>query len=198
MNRRVILTRALAIGALLVTLAGCGEEQAPAPLPQEQVDSWEGYGSQTVLLFFAEGGVEPEWREELRVIELADDPVDRIARTLRELLRGPERGLGRAFPPGMELQHLFLEERPGLLTLDFSPVSASILTRAGSLEERIALSALRRCLRANFPAVRRLRILVGGEPAESLGGHLNISRPLDLEDAAPRGEAASRPDPGEE
>jgi spore germination protein GerM len=179
----------LSLLTLLVLAPACGEKETPAPLPAEQAESWEGYGSQTVLLFFAEGGVEPRWREELRVVQLEDDPVDRIARALQELLRGPERGLGRAFPPGMELQHVFLEEREGLLTLDFSPVSANILTRAGSQEERIALSALRRCLRANFPAVRRLRILVGGETVESLGGHLNISRPLILEDSEASGES---------
>lgn len=177
--------RALALGCLLALLGGgpgCDKEEGPAPPPGEPAESWEGYGSQTAVLFFAEGGLDPVWHEELRVVELKDDPVDRIERSVNELLRGPERGPGRAFPPGMELEHIFFEEPQGLLTLDFSAASAAVLTRAGSLEERIALEALRRCLRVNFPAVRRLRILVGGERAETLGGHLSISEPLLLDE----------------
>ena len=185
MNRCLCLTRVgLAIAAALA-LAGCDRDEGPAPPPVELAETWEGYGSQTAVLFFAEGGLDPVWREELRAVELKDDPVDRIERTLVELLRGPEEGAGRAFPPGMEMEHVFLEEQQGLLTLDFSTASAVLLTRAGSLEERIALEALRRCLRVNFPAVRRLRVLVGGEPTESLGGHLSLSEPLRLDETVP-------------
>ncbi|MBM4119007.1 hypothetical protein FJ251_14985, partial [bacterium] len=131
--------RALALGCLLLLAAGgpgCDRQEGPAPAPVETGESWEGYGSQTAVLFFAEGGLDPVWHEELRVVELKDDSVDRIERTLLELLRGPERGAGRAFPPGMELEHVFFEEGAGLLTLDFSSASAAQLTRAGSLEER--------------------------------------------------------------
>lgn len=180
-----MLKRALAFACLLALVGGglaCDQEEGPAPPPVELAEHWEGYGSQTAVLFFAEGGLDPVWHEELRVVELKDDPVDRIERTVHELLRGPEHGPGRAFPPGMELDHLFFEEEQGLLTLDFSAASAQLLTRAGSLEERIALDALRRCLRVNFPALRRLRLLVGGERAESLGGHLSISEPLGLDE----------------
>lgn len=168
----------LALLLIALSLAACGPEETPQPLPVEQGERWDGYGTQTVVLFFAEGGLEPTWREELRVIELAEDPSDRIAAALEALFRGPERGLGRAFPQGIALAHVFLEERQGLLTLDFEPAGLLQLTRAGSLEERIALESLQLCLRVNFPSVRRLRILVGGETVETLGGHLNISRPL--------------------
>lgn len=176
------LTLTLLLGLSLLTgcLPGClpgGEEEA---LPPPEMESWEGYGSQTAVLFFAEGGLEPLWHEELRLIELQSDVVDRVDRCLQELFRGPERGLGRAFPPGASLEHIFLEEREGVLTLDFSPVTAQLLLRAGSVEERIALESLMRTLRVNFHSVRQLRILVGGETVETLGGHLNMSRLLPL------------------
>jgi hypothetical protein len=174
--RRLLLI-ALALGTVA---CASPDAESPAPLPAEQAESWEGYGSQTVVLFFAEGGLEPTWREELRVIELAEDPSDRVAATLAALFAGPERGLGRAFPPGMAITHLFLEEDQGLLTLDFHPTGIEQLRRAGSIEERIALEALKQCLRVNFPALRRLRILVGGETVATFGGHLNISRPLNI------------------
>ena len=132
------------------------------------------------MLFFAEGGAEPQWSEELRAIELQEDPAERVARCLEELFRGPEKGMGRAFPPGVELEHLFLEEAQGVLTLDFNPITVQLLTRAGSVEERIALESLRRTLRVNFPALRSLRILVGGQVVETFGGHMSVARPLTL------------------
>ena len=171
--------------SLALVIGACDRSEGPAPPPVELAETWEGYGSQTAVLFFATGGLDPVWREELRAVELKEDPVDRIERALVELLRGPEAGAGRAFPPGMELEHVFLEEQQGMLTLNFSVASAALLTRAGSLEERIALEALRRCLRVNFPAVRRLRILVGGEPTESLGGHFSLAEPLRLDETVP-------------
>ncbi|MBN2172401.1 MAG: GerMN domain-containing protein [Candidatus Krumholzibacteriota bacterium] len=168
------------LALLLVLAAGCGPGEAPAPPEGAEPETWEGYGSQTVVLFFAEGSLEPAWREELRVIELHTDPADRVARALEELFRGPEQGRGRAWPPGTRLAHVFLEDREGLLTLDFHPSTVGLLTRAGSLEERLALESLRRTLRVNFPELRAVRILVGGEPAASLGGHLSTARPLRL------------------
>ncbi|MCP4546425.1 MAG: GerMN domain-containing protein [bacterium] len=173
------MKRLLPLLPLLLLLSCLPVDETESPVPAE-TDTWEGYGSQTVVLFFAEGGLEPTWQEELRVIELQEDPADRIARVLEELLHGPERGLGRAFPPGASLEHIFLEERSGVLTLDFNPVTVQLLIRAGSVEERIALEALKRVLRVNFPAVRHLRILVGGAATETLGGHLNIARALPL------------------
>ncbi len=181
MTRRIAIAL-LAFPLLFLACSPGGEDGGETAGEQER---WEGYGSQTVVLFFAEGSLDLVWREELRAIELQADVSDRAARTLEELFRGPEEGLGRAFPPGAQLDHVFLEERDGLLTLDFNPVTAQLLVRAGSLEERVALEALLRTLRVNFPAVRSLRILVGGQEAESFGGHLSIARPLVLSEGRP-------------
>ena len=170
----------LLILLLLALLAGCGSRQETEDLENITAEGWEGYGSQTVVLFFADEREEPRWFEELRVVELHEDSADRVARCLRELFRGPEKGKGRAFPPGTQLAHLFVEDAEGLLTLDFSPATAQLLTRAGSVAERVALESLRRTLRVNFPELKRLRILVGGQPAETLGGHLSVSRPMTL------------------
>jgi spore germination protein GerM len=176
MTGRLCLLIVLMMSLLPIQACLPGRDRPDTPLPE--TEPWEGYGSQTVILFFSEGGLDPTWREELRPIELQEDPVERMARTLEELFRGPERGLGRALPPGAALEHIFLEEGNGTLTLDLSPVTSQILLRAGSIEEQIALEAIKRTLRVNFPALRRLRILVGGRVTETLGGHLNIARPL--------------------
>jgi germination protein M len=171
----------LALPLALLLCGGCGDRGDTDPGDQQtEAEHWEGYGSQTVILFFAEGSLNPSWHEELRPIELQEDPVDRIARVLEELLAGPDQVQGRAFPAGVRLEHLFLEEQGGVLTIDFNPVIGELLTRAGATEERLALESLKRTLQVNFPALRSLRILIGGEARETLGGHLDISRPLPL------------------
>jgi spore germination protein GerM len=169
------------LACALLAAAGCKEKPKPVPAESAEQDKWEGFGSQTVVLFFAEGSARTTWREESRAIEMQADLVDRVARAVEELLRGPTAGKGRAFPPGSRLLHAFLEESEGALTLDFDPAVAQALTQAGSVEERVALDSLRRTLRVNFPALRSLRILIGGEMRDSLAGHLSIARPIPLD-----------------
>ena len=166
--------------ALALLVCACGSDEQPRGGGADREEKWEGYGSQTIVLFYAEGSIAPRWNEELRLIEVREDPVDRVARALEELLAGPEQVKGRAFPEGVGLEHVFLEEQLGVLTVDFAPVVAELLTRAGSAEEKIAIESLKRTLRVNFPALRSLRILIGGETRETLGGHLDISSPLPL------------------
>jgi hypothetical protein len=48
----------------------------------------------------------------------------------------------------------------------------------GSLGERLSVYALVDSITANFPAIRRVQILVDDKPAETLAGHVDLSRPL--------------------
>ena len=70
MNPRALL--ALLLAVLLASLAGCGEEQAPAPLPQEQVDSWEGYG-ETASNGESAADRSVLEREALRLVNMGDE-----------------------------------------------------------------------------------------------------------------------------
>jgi len=163
---------------LLLPLA-CGR-QAPEPV-DEAPETWAGYGNQVRVLYFAEGAVELNWREEARALEILEDPSARVEATLRELFEGPREVEGRAFPLGCGLEQVFVES-DGTVTLDFTEATAQRLSRAGSLEERVAMASLARTLRVNFPELRQLRILVAGEIRESLGGHLRADNLIPLED----------------
>jgi len=164
---------------MLLLLAACGR-QAPEPAG-EPPESWEGYGNQVRVLYFAEGSVDPTWHEEARALEILEDPPERVEATLRELFAGPREVEGRAFPLGCGLKQVFVEP-DGTVTLDFTESTAQRLSRAGSLEERVAMDALRRTLRVNFPELKRMRLLVAGEVRETLGGHLRADGLIPLED----------------
>lgn len=72
------------------------------------------------------------------------------------------------FPRGTTVKHVQLER--GTATVDFSN---EILAGMGADEEQAVLMSLRKTA-GQFATVSRLRVLVEGEPVESLGGHVEI------------------------
>jgi hypothetical protein len=91
-----------------------------------------------------------------------------------ELQRGPTReGLVAALPPKIQLRNAFLLN-DGVAVLDLSLDSPSF----GSTEEVTIVAALVDTVLQNVADTTRVRLLVNGEPAETLGGHVDLTRPL--------------------
>ena len=92
-----------------------------------------------------------------------------------ELQRGPKRpGLIGVLPPKIQLRNTFLLPE-GLVVLDLA-VDAGLAF--GSEEELTIVAALVDTVLQNVADTTRVRILVNGEPAETLGGHVDLTRPL--------------------
>jgi hypothetical protein len=92
-----------------------------------------------------------------------------------ELQKGPTReGLIPALPPKMQLRNAFLLH-DGEAVLDLAVDSG--LTY-GSEEELLIVASLVDTVLQNVADTTRVRILVNGEPAETLGGHVDLTRPL--------------------
>jgi spore germination protein GerM len=92
-----------------------------------------------------------------------------------ELQRGPTReGLISALPAKLQLRNAFLL-RDGEAVLDLA-VDAGLTY--GSEEELLIVAALVDTVLQNVAETTRVRILVNGEPAETLGGHVDLTRPL--------------------
>ena len=92
-----------------------------------------------------------------------------------ELQRGPKRpGLIGVLPPKIQLRNAFLLPE-GLVVLDLA-VDAALAF--GSEEELTIVAALVDTVLQNVADTSRVRILVNGEPAETLGGHVDLTRPL--------------------
>jgi len=92
-----------------------------------------------------------------------------------ELQKGPAReGLIAALPAKMHLRNAFLlHDREAVLDL---AVDAGLTY--GSEEELLIVAALVDTVLQNVAETSRVRILVNGEPAETLGGHVDLTRPL--------------------
>jgi germination protein M len=92
-----------------------------------------------------------------------------------ELQRGPTSpDLVAPFPPKIQLRNAFLLPE-GEVVLDLA-VDAGL--SFGSDEELTIVAALVDTVLQNLADTRKVRILVNGEPAESLGGHVDLTRPL--------------------
>jgi spore germination protein GerM len=105
---------------------------------------------------------------------------DRVTETVRtlvdELVRGPTAGGRPVFPPGVQAQHVFLDES-GDLYIDFSPELVRRF-RGGSTAEYLLLASLVRTLSLELPTVDGVTITVNGQPLSTLGGHFALEAPL--------------------
>jgi germination protein M len=92
-----------------------------------------------------------------------------------ELQKGPTRPeLIAVIPPKMQLRNAFLLHE-GEAVLDLAVDSGLTF---GSDEELSIVAALVDTILQNVAETSRVRILINGEPAETLGGHVDLTRPL--------------------
>jgi len=99
---------------------------------------------------------------------------------MQELCDGPERsGAVSAIPDRTRILAAFLDGAGEAAVLDFS---AELVVRhpGGSAAEAATLTSILRTVALNFPDLRTCRILVDGDQAETLGGHLSLDRAFDL------------------
>jgi spore germination protein GerM len=177
------VTRRLLLGALVLgVLAWAGWHwlrRGPAPIAPGAAADSVGAGVRAVRLYFAApdgDGLVVEPREMVEAASLHAEVVALVA----ELDHGPRAAGTAALPAGTSVLHVFLDDR-GLMTLDLSRAFQHGF-RGGSGAEYLAIASLVRTVSANLPEVKRVRILCGGEPLATLGGHLPLDEPLDVSD----------------
>ena len=118
------------------------------------------------------GGLLGEERE----VPFSPDASLQIRSVIEELLKGPRTALLPAFGPGTRVLEVFVNAR-GVAYVDLS-AEVRPLPGPGSQGELLSVYALVNSVVANFPAVKRVQLLVDDKPVETLGGHVDLSRPL--------------------
>lgn len=106
-------------------------------------------------------------------LPLSSDPVLRAKQVLNTLLAGPVDAELRTLPPDANLLAFYLLP-DGTGIADFSEALATS-TPSGIASEQMAVDSIARTLEANVPQVQRLRILVHGQEAETLAGHVDLT-----------------------
>jgi germination protein M len=127
-----------------------------------------------VTLFFP-GAEDGKLRAEERDIAKPSGGNAFLKSLFSELKRGPQRaGSIASLPEKIQLRNAFLLSN-GLAVLDLAVDSGLSF---GSDEELTIVAALVDTTLQNVADTTRVRILVNGEPAETLGGHVDLTRPL--------------------
>ena len=158
----------------LVILAVAGGCQKKALTPNLNVEN--KVQVRPVTLYFE--GPEMLLVSETRNVALPENPAGALSKVARELLKGSANaGVPPIFPRDTVVNGAFLLP-DGTAFIDLGGGTLSQGWGTGSHEELMAVYSVVQTVTANFPQAKRVRILVNDEPAETLAGHVNLSRPL--------------------
>jgi hypothetical protein len=148
-----------------------GSETVPVPVPDD-----DAMRRLNVLVYFptTQGdGLVGESHE----IFMTSAPGDRAKQILADLISGPESAPAlRALPPGTQLRQVYVLEH-GTAYVDFSNDLKQGMS-GGSAEELATVYSIVNSVALNIPEIRRVGILIEGQPVDTLNGHLDLRRPL--------------------
>jgi hypothetical protein len=106
-------------------------------------------------------------------LALSADPVLRSKQLINALIADAPSPEQHTLPEDATLLEFYLLP-DGTAVADFSD-TLSTETPSGILNEQMAVDSIARTLAANVAAVRRLKILIHGQEAETLAGHLDLT-----------------------
>lgn len=111
-------------------------------------------------------------------LPLSADPVQRARQVLQDLIANPPTAGQRTIPADTEILGFYILQ-DGTAVVDFSDSLASE-TPSGILSEQNAVDSIVRTLASNVPNLSRLKILIHGQEAETLAGHIDLTGFFDL------------------
>jgi spore germination protein GerM len=111
-----------------------------------------------------------------RSVAFSSDLTRQIRLVVEELIHGSQGGLVAPFSPGTRVLEVFVTAR-GVAYVDLSKEIAENQV-GGSEAELLSVYSVVNSITANFPAVRRVQLLVDDHPTATLAGHVDLSRPL--------------------
>ena len=181
-NPKVLLLAALAVIFVVLVvvyfLGGGGEK-----IRHETESSASGGRSaegvspttRTITLFFLSEDDDLLHAEKRKVPAGRSDAED-VETAVGELLKGSSGDLVSPFPPETKVRQVFLDA-DGTATVDFSKEFAENAA-FGASSEMAAVYAVVNTVAVNQKAVKRVSLLIEGGERETLGGHIDLSRPL--------------------
>lgn len=157
--------------ALLALGAGCRKRELTQNLNVENK-----VVVRPVTLFFE--GPDMLLVRETRSVPLPENPAGALSVVARELLKGSANaGVPHSFPRDTVVRAAFLLP-DGTAFVDLGGPTLTQGWGTGSHEELMAVYSVVQTVTTDFPEAKRVRILVNGEPAETLAGHVNLQHAL--------------------
>jgi len=166
-------TRLFRFAALVVLLVSACKRQQPLS-PNLNVEN--KVAMRTVSLYYESPDLllAPEKRN----LPLPENPAGALDVVMRELLKGPmNAAVPRLLPADTIVRGAYLLP-DGTAFVDLGGPTLTQGWATGSHQELMALYSVVQTVTTNFPETKRVRVLVNGEPGETLGGHVSLTRAL--------------------
>ncbi len=196
----IILAVMVAVG--LVTLPGLRqalqglrsvpktEEQARREVMQEPISTPTDVQVTAVLFWLSTASpntVEPTPIQ----LPLSADPVERSKQLLIALIARAPAPEKRTLPSEASLLAFYIQP-DGTAIADFSDEISSAMP-SGILSEQLAVQSITQTLGANVTGIRQLKILIHGQEADTLAGHLDLFGLFPVASLAPAAPAKAAP-----
>lgn len=177
-----IAASAVVIGFIIGFVIFRAKSPTASPTPPPIVTDAESVGLelplQEVALFFYDANALELTRHEVE-LRLAQDTDKRLEEVVKALIETAPDGLINSLPKGTSLYAAYLDEQ-STAYLDFSRDLADGHL-VGTTSEFLTVSAILQTVQVNFPdQISRVQILIEGQEVDTLGGHIDISKPLSL------------------
>lgn len=165
----------LALAAVLVAAACTRRAETEAPsAAMVAAEAANKVSPRPVVLYF--GGPSGLLVPETRTLPLPESNAAAAALIAAAVVEGSANSaVPRLFPPDATVRAAWLLPE-GTVVVDLGGETLETGWDTGSALEMNAAYSLVQSLAANLPEVKRVRILIGGEQAATLGGHLDLGR----------------------
>jgi spore germination protein GerM len=147
------------------------EEQARRAVTQQPIATPTDVKVTAKMFWAAPGGTGALAPVDVEVA-LSADPVQRCRQLLDALIPSPTQAQ-RTLPADTTLLDFYLLP-DGTAIADFAD-TISAGTPSGILSEQMAVDSITRTLGSSVPEVRRMKILIHGQEADTLAGHLDLT-----------------------
>ena len=111
-------------------------------------------------------------KSELRVMYQPEDPVEFGRAIVEALIKGPQKGLMRTIPVGTELSAIYIDaNQVGYIDLS---ETVKKMHPGGTNSELLTIYSVVNSLILNVAEIKRVKILIDGNEAPTLAGHIDL------------------------
>jgi hypothetical protein len=173
----VVLTAPRWTSLLTRTVPGedAAEDPAASPSPAAEPEAAADAKQKINVKLFFVATDQPALVIEDREVEYSADLAGQVRAVVQELVKGSHKGLVSTLAPETRVIDAFVAN--GVAYVDLSG-EASSKHPGGSRNELLTVYSIVNSLTSNFPAVKRVQILLDDRQASTLAGHVDLTRPL--------------------
>jgi germination protein M len=168
----LFLRRTSVVFLILIALGGCRRTTTPGAATTLQ----NRVVTRTITLYFES----PQMHlvAEQRTLPLPENEAAAAPVVVRELLKGSvNAAIPRLFPTDVQARGTYTLP-DGTAVVDLGGATLVNGWGTGTHGETMAIYSIVQTLTANFRSIKRVRIVVNGQPAQTLAGHIDLSRPF--------------------